>query len=244
MPHQKFIVRLNESVRLSESDRALLRSLPSVVRSFENGQQIARAGERLAHCCLMVEGFTIRQKIVVDKNQILAVYVPGDMPDLYSLQLPVMDHDLTSAGASSIAFVTHESVIQILEQSRSLTNALWRETLVDASIYREWVANLARDATARVAHLICEFLARLEIVDLARDNIFKVPFTQMQLAEACGHSPVHINRILQDLRHRGLISWQGHLIKVIDRKELEGVADFDPHYLLQKFLPLAKVNDL
>jgi CRP-like cAMP-binding protein len=195
------------------------------VRSFENGETIARAGERLTHCCLMVQGFTIRQKTVSDKNQILAIHVPGDMPDLYSLLLPA-----------------HENVTQILERSRSLTNALWRETLVDASIYREWVANLARDGTARVAHLICEFLARLEIVGLAHDNVFKVPFTQVHLAEACGQTSVHINRTLKGLRHRGLLSWQGHLVKVLDRKEPERVADFDPRYLLQKF-SVAVLND-
>ena len=77
--------------------------------------------------------------------------------------------------------------------------------------------------------------SRLARLALARDNVFTIPFTQIHFAEACGQSSVHTNRTLQNLRQRGLISWQSHLIKVLDRKELESVAEFDPHYLLQKF---------
>lgn len=105
-------------------------------------------------------------------------------------------------------------------------HAFWHETLVDAAIYREWVANVGgRNALARVAHLICELASRLESVDLVEDGAFRLPFTQENLADACGLSTVHVNRTLQGLRHRGLITWQGQIVTLLRREELEEVVD-------------------
>ncbi|MGC2083724.1 MAG: Crp/Fnr family transcriptional regulator [Bradyrhizobium sp.] len=169
---------------------------------------------------------------MADANQIVAVYVPGDAPDLHSLHIPVMDHELASAGSSTVAFVSHAALRAVLAASPSLTDALWRETLVDAAIYREWVASLgARDALGRVAHLICELAVRLDAVGLVRDGTFEMPFTQANLADASGLSAVHVNRTVQELRHRGLISWHGKTVVMLDRAMLEVVAEFDPSYL-------------
>ena len=173
----------------------------------------------------------MRQKVVAGKNQILTFYVPGDAPDLDTLQLPVMDHDLTSVGPTTVAYISHADIRTMLEHSRGLTNAFWRETLIDAAVYRQWVANIARDALARMAHLICELAVRLENVGLVEDDVFRVPFTQANLADACGLSTVHVNRTLQELRHRGLIKWQGQTVTLLEREKLEKIADFQPDYL-------------
>lgn len=233
MPHQALTDRLQVAVGLSEHDRTLLAQVPKVTRSFGDGEPISRAGDRTSRCALLVEGFAMRKKIVAGKNQILAFYIAGDAPDLSTLHLPTIDHDLTSAGPSTVAFISHVDIRTMLENSRGLTNAFWRETLVDAAIYREWVANVSRSAVARVAHLTCELAARLEMVGLAKDGVFRVPITQSDLADACGLSSVHINRTLQDLRHRGLIKWQGQTVTLLKRKELEKIADFQPEYLHQ-----------
>jgi CRP-like cAMP-binding protein len=232
MPHRKLASRLEAAVGLSEEDRGLLGSLPKVIRAFADGEPILRAGDRPHSCGLLVEGFAVRQQIVADTNQILALYVPGDAPDLHTLHIPVMDHELASAGGSTVAFISHADLRTALAASPSLTNALWRETLIDAAIYREWVASLgARDALGRVSHLLCELAFRLAAVGLVQDGAFELPFTQVDLADACGLSAVHVNRTLQELRHRELISWHGKTVVLLNRAELEAVADFDASYL-------------
>jgi CRP-like cAMP-binding protein len=233
MPHQKIAHRLQTAVGLSDDDRDLLANVPKKMRSFSDHEAIVRGGRQPSHCALIVEGFAKREKIVGGKNQILAFYIAGDAPDLHTFQLPIMDDDLTSAGRSTVAFISHADLGAMLEKSRALTNALWRETLVNAAIYREWVAALARDATARVTHLICEFAARLEMVGLLEHDQFRVPFTQTDLGDACGLSTVHINRTLQDLKRRGLIKWQGQTVTMLKREELQMIAEFLPDYLHQ-----------
>jgi CRP-like cAMP-binding protein len=143
-----------------------------------------------------------------------------------------MDHDLCSVGSTTVAFITHSHLRGMLEESSGLTNALWRETLIHAAIYREWVENLeSRQALPRVAHLLCELAARLEMVGMLDDDSFSLPFTQQDFADACGLSTVHVNRTIQELRRRDLIEWQGSIVRLLQREELEMIADFNPGYL-------------
>ncbi|MCA6112577.1 Crp/Fnr family transcriptional regulator [Bradyrhizobium cenepequi] len=232
MPSTKLIARLQAVVGLSDDDRGKLANMPHAVRQFADDEHIFRQGDRTSRCAIVMSGFLFRQKIVGSRSQILSIYLPGDIPDLHTLHLSLMDHDLVSAGPSTVAFVSHSFLNSMLVSSPTLTHVLWRDTLVDAAIFREWVANVgSRDALSRVAHLFCELAARLELVGLMEDNGFIFPLTQEHLADACGLSKVHTNRIVQALRRGGLIEWQNHHVKLPRRKELAELAGFMPDYL-------------
>jgi CRP-like cAMP-binding protein len=83
----------------------------------------------------------------------------------------------------------------------------------------------------KVAHFICELAARLEMIGLVTDGCFQMPMTQRHVADACGLSIVHVNRTIQELRHRGLIAWEGSEIELLHPEELRKLADFTPDYL-------------
>ena len=89
------------------------------------------------------------------------------------------------------------------------------------------------EAIIGMAHLICELAARLDNVGLVEDGVYRVPFTQENLADACGLSVVHVNRTLQELRRGGLIKWQRRTVTLLKREELEEIAEFQPDYLHQ-----------
>jgi CRP-like cAMP-binding protein len=232
MPHQKLIARLQATVGLSDEERRSLEGMPRTIKSLADGEYFSREGDVASRCVILVSGFLYRHRIVEARDTILSFHVPGDMPDLNTLHLPEMDHDLVSIGRSTVALVPHRFLSQMLDATPKLTHAFWRETLIDAAIYRRWVANLGGHAAiAKVAHLICELLARLEVVSLAQDNRFQLPFTQKHVADACGLSIVHVNRTLQELRGRGLIAWEGGEVAVLNRDKLENIAEFVPDYL-------------
>jgi CRP-like cAMP-binding protein len=88
---------------------------------------------------------------------------------------------------------------------------------------------------ARAAHLFCELHTRLEVVGLANGEGYALPLTQQELSECLGLTPVHTNRVLRQLRERGLLTFKSSQVTVEDRRTLERVAEFDPAYLyLQK----------
>lgn len=232
-PHSRLIARLQAIVKLTEADRNLIGRLPMHVKSVPADHEIARQNEVTTQCCLVVDGFLYRYKEGSDgRRQVLSFYVPGDIPDLHSLHLSPMDHALSTLGPSTVALIPHAAILEALAESPTLTRIFLREMLIDASIHREWLLNIGtRQALARVSHLICEIATRLKAVGLARDLSFIWPASQSDIADACGISTVHANRVIQEIRSRGLIEWRGRTLKILGWNELASIADFFPDYL-------------
>ena len=194
---------------------------------------ILREGDRPARCVMVLDGLTCLSKVVgTGARQIVAVHVPGDVPDLHGLHLGHLDGDLWAVAPSRLAVLDHAALRHLCERQPRVAAALWHLTLVEAAIQREWTVNLGqRPAVQRLAHLFCEVLARMEAVGLARDDACAFPVTQVDLAEATGLSGVHLNRSLQDLRQEGLLSFEAGRLTVHDRTGLAERGDFDPDYL-------------
>ncbi|MEQ4540273.1 MAG: Crp/Fnr family transcriptional regulator [Billgrantia sp.] len=236
MPHQPndlMIRKLDSIFPLSDEERGALQQLPILLKGIKADREIVGIGERPAQSCLILEGFTCSYKLShMGKRQIMALHVPGDMPDLQSLHLAVMDMSIASISSCTVGFIQHEDLRRLCEQHPRLTAAFWRETLVDASIYREWLLNVGqRSAYTRMAHLVCEILIRLKAVGLVEKWSFQWPITQEKLADALGITAVHVSRTLQALRADGLIRIEKTQVSVPDWERLKEAGEFDPLYL-------------
>jgi CRP-like cAMP-binding protein len=232
-PNGLMIRKLESIFPLSDEERNALASLPMQVVTFRSDQDIVRIGDRPTQSCMVLQGFTCVYKLTAEgKRQIVAFHVPGDMPDLQSLHLKVLDNSVATVSPCTLGFIPHEALQGICNRHPRITAALWRETLVDASIFREWMTGIGRrEAYNRMAHLLCEFLVRLTAVGLAEDGTFDLPITQTELADAIGASTVHVNRVLQELRADGLIRSKGTQVSILDWEGLKAAGDFDPLYL-------------
>ena len=82
-----------------------------------------------------------------------------------------------------------------------------------------------------MAHVLCELLTRLRAVDLVEDHSCDLPITQSEFADALGITPVHVNRVLKQMRADGLIETKGTQLRVPDWDRLKQVGEFDPTYL-------------
>jgi CRP-like cAMP-binding protein len=130
------------------------------------------------------------------------------------------------------AVLPHKSRLEITDRHPRIARALWADMLVDAAVFREWLANIGRrSAYRRVAHLLCEVMMRLDAVGLAQSGSYELPVTQTELADALGLSTVHINRILQQIRGEGLITFRGNMLMVHEWERLKAAGNFDQAYL-------------
>jgi CRP-like cAMP-binding protein len=102
--------------------------------------------------------------------------------------------------------IPHERMCGIVDNHPRIAHVLWRESLVDAALYREWIIVRDRPAYMRVAHLLCEHFARMDGVGLTDGNSCSLPITQTHMGDALGLSNVHVNRTLQELREKKLWS--------------------------------------
>lgn len=230
---ENLVLKLETHAPLPSEEREKLRGLPLTLKRFEAGQDIVSEGERTKQCCLVAEGLVCRYKIVGEGGrQILSLHLPGDIPDVHSLLIDRMDHSLGTLTEAVVGFIPHEAVRSLTRSSYRISEALWRETLIEASIYREWMVGIGRrSAPSRIAHLFCEFLTKMTAIGLADGRTCKLPLTQPEMADALGLSTVHMNKKLREIREAGLLTLRANRLKVHDWEGLCALADFDPDYL-------------
>lgn len=232
-PLHLLVRRLESVATLTGETRLALERLPVTIRHLPSRHDIVQMGDRPSQSCLILAGWACRYMLLDQgKRQILSFHMPGDVPDLMSLHLGVMDHGLSTLGPATVAFIQHKNIRELNDQFPSLAAVLWRETLVDAATFREWMVSIGRrSALERIAHLFCELYLRQKALGLTRECYCSLPFTQTDLADAVGLTNVHVNRVIKDLRTRGLVSLRGGELAVHDWAALVRIAEFDPTYL-------------
>ena len=232
---ERLIRKLQISTPIDADDVKALEQLPIIAKDIPAHTAIVREGERPAQSCLLIEGFACRSKTTdAGKRQILSIHIPGDIPDLQSLHLHLMDHDVATLSPSTVGFIPHEALRAVTRERPLIAEALWRDTLIDAAVFREWIVNVGRrSAVVRLAHLLAETGTRLQKLGLAAGDRFELPMTQLDIADALGLTPVHINRVVQELRRAGLLELRKHSVFLPDLPRLKEVGDFDDLYLHQ-----------
>ena len=219
---------------LDRPDRAAIMALPFSVKTMERSHFIVRERELATHSCLMLSGYSIRSKLVATgARQIVAIHMKGEVVDLQNSMLRVADHSVQMLTPGKVALIPREAIVQLTLERPKIGHAMWIDTLVDASIFREWIANLGRrEARIRIAHLLCEFSLRLKSAGLGDETGYELPMTQEQLADATGLTPVHVNRTLKTLERDGLIARAtARSLQIADWRKLAQAADFDSNYL-------------
>jgi CRP-like cAMP-binding protein len=227
------IRHLEASFKLSDDEKAALEKLPMSITDIRADQDIVREGDRPTRCFALLEGYACTFKVTGEgKRQIMAFHTPGDVPDLQSLHLEVLDMTIGTLTPCKVGFVEHGAMRDLCVRHPRIAGAFWRDTLISAAIFREWVMNVGRrQAYGRLAHLLCEWVTKMRAVGLAEDHACDLPMTQNELADATGMTTVHVNRTLQDLRRHNLIELKGSKLTVLDWEGLKQEGDFDPTYL-------------
>jgi CRP-like cAMP-binding protein len=225
--------KLERLASLSSSDREAVLALPHEVRTIEQGHHIVRQGAKVERCSLLLSGWASRQRITVHGNrQILGICITGDFVDLQSALLETAQDDVQALSAVVVALVPRQAIVDLAFAHPAVGKLLWMDTLLDASIAREWVVNVGRrDARTRILHLMCELYERQRSAGLAREGGFELPLSQEQLGDATGLTAVHVNRTLQALGQEGMFERERRSVRIVDLHSMKVQADFDATYL-------------
>lgn len=225
--------KLRKRVELSAEEERAIRASVAETRTIAADEVAVRSGERLSSSMMLLSGWMARSKdLPSGERQVTELHIAGDFTDLHGLTLHCLDHDVVAMSDCTVALVPHERLREITRQFPRLGQIYWFTTNVDAAIHREWALSLGqRSAISRMAHLFCEMYERLDVVGAISGNGYEFPLTQRELSECLGLTVVHANRTLQELRRRGLVQLENRQVKILDRRGLEGVAEFDPAYL-------------
>ncbi|QIL02289.1 Crp/Fnr family transcriptional regulator [Sphingomonas sinipercae] len=230
----RFLDRLLLRSPLTRKEQEEILALEGFVERYAAHRDIVSPGERVKHACLIGEGLAGRFDQMADgRRQITAFQIAGDMSDLLSVVIPMASWSITALSQVTVFRYSHEQLNRLITTYPGIAFAFWRDTAVDGSLVEKWVGNLGRkNAQSRVAHLFCEMGMRMEAAGLGSRTSYAFPVTQEQLADAVGLTPVHTNRVIQELRAKNRLTFRSGQVEMLDFEALAGDAEFDPSYLI------------
>lgn len=229
-----FVRKLSQRSILTEDERQAILSLNGREMEVEPHRDIVGPGQVTDTSCFVVSGLAARFGQLRDgRRQITAIHIPGDMCDLYSLMLPKVEWAIQALSARlTIVKVPHRDLAALCRAYPGIAEAFWRDCVADGSILSQWVVNVGRrDARMRTAHLFCELGVRMEKAGLGQRTRYRLPVVQVQLADALGVTPVHMNRVIRSMREDGLMTIRAREVHISDWAALATAAGFEEGYL-------------
>jgi CRP-like cAMP-binding protein len=239
-PMSILIRKLEEHSRLAPDDREAVHSLGHTERRLEPHEDLIRQGDDPSVSALVTAGIVARYHLLGNgKRQYLSYHMTGDMPDSQSLFIGEMDHAVCAIGTASVALIPHKDLLATFKRRPPVGFAIWRETLVDAAIFREAITNnSARTGMARMGHMFCELFYRAKASGLTEGETFIAPINLIQLGETLGMSIATVNRTLLGLRKSRTVEFHRGVLHIKNWDRLAKIGQFNPAYLHLKKAPI------
>ena len=228
-----FATQLSTYAQIDKNDREAILALPIEVRAIVNNRRISYPGQADIELVVLLEGFSLRQKLTSSGHRhISAVNIAGDALNTSAMFLNDIDYEVAPVSGATVAVIPREAALALFTDRPAVRAAVFASLLVDASIGREWLLNVARRPSgARVAHFLCEHAARMTERGLVENKTIDLGVTQGQLADVLGLTAVHINRTLRALELDGIISRDGRYYEIKDMIALQEAGDFKRSHL-------------
>lgn len=240
----------NERAGLIEMTRALLRKISgfydvteAVAEIFDDvckdtvdldaGTVIVPQGGDYADIYLIENGWVIRARHMdTGGRQIVNVALPGDFVAMNALLFKTSDFELSCKSDVTAYRFSSSQLGAALSRDAILSSALFWANAHEESMLAERIVSLGRrSARQRTAHVLCEFMARLEIIGIEDVAQLAIPLSQDEFSDILGISIVHMNKTLRALERDGILSFRNAMLMVMDRDKLEAEAGFEKGYL-------------
>lgn len=229
-----FIRKLENHLRFTSSERDALQRLTQLnVRNVRSRVTFIEASAPASEISIILSGWACRYKMMPDGRRIIvAFHIPGDVCDFHALLTTAADTATEAMVNAKVSSISRQALGNLTALHPRAGQALWWESLVSASIQREWLVNATRrNASERVAHLLCELHVRQAAIADGAEEALCMPLTQADLGNACGMTTEHTNRTLRDLQKADLIVLDKRVIAIKDPDALVELSGFDPAYL-------------
>lgn len=202
--------------------------------AVDSHDRLGEADQPPQEAWVLLSGLACRvREISTGRRQITGFILPGDFCDLGFVSSARTSANVVTLSPSVVGRVSLDALATLTERRPSIMVAIMRAAAIEHAVIEELAVSLgARDASQRLAHLLCEICYRLRMVGLVNeDNCFEFPVTQAEIGEALGLSTVHVNRTLQLLRRNALIAFQQGSVIILDWPGLVETASFNEGYL-------------
>ena len=224
-----FVRRLRMHSDLTDEEQNAVLALPGLARGVARNREIVRPGDVTTRSFLVADGWLVRFDRLQDGRKAnTALHIAGDMCDLHSVVSPMAGSGIATITDAVVVDLPHSAIKELAITFPAVALAFWRDTASDAEGVKTRAVRLGRmNATARIAHLLCEMGQRMEEAQLGSRHSYPFPMNQEQLADTVGLTPVHTNRVLKALRKAGIADLRARHAQVLNLDLLVSLGEFE-----------------
>lgn len=236
--------RLAHYAPLSERERRSLGRLEERERRFRKGALIHRENDPVRELYIVRSGWLVSFVYLGNgARQIMRFHFPGDIVGVSSLAFGEATDCLAAVTDVDLCPLDQDKLALLFEEEPRLAALIFTLTLSERVSLADRLASIGRTAArARIASLLCEFMARLRVMEGADKLEFTIPLTQEDFGDATGLTAVHVNRMIRGLVEDRLIERHGSRVRILDERRLAAEGLFTDRYanIDTSWLPAAR----
>jgi CRP-like cAMP-binding protein len=188
-------------------------------------REIFAEGDPCYTVSILVAGWACTSKMTErGERQIVTILLPGDICDPHAYLLARRDMALHAITAVDLVPIRAEVCEELVNSSWRVALAYRRALAFSLAALEERLLAVGRQsASARLAALFLDILARAQRAGVGDGSGCDFPLTQQDLADACGLTSVHVNRILREMRRANLIQLKGRRLSIPGERKLRSM---------------------
>jgi CRP/FNR family transcriptional regulator len=213
--------RLSHHIDLTDAERAALNGLEADQVHVRRGTSLIAEGERSTGPYIVHEGW-LRSSVLLGNGgrQIVRISLPGELIGLSALAYPDAAETICALTDAVVCPIDRRQFGALFDDHPRLAALLFAITAGEDTALAERLASVGRTpARARIAHLLCDLVARARALDPEADAL-QMPLTQEEIGDVTGLTAVHVNRMLRGLADDGMIARRGNVIRLLSEARL------------------------
>ncbi len=183
-------------------------------------------GEATEDTFVVCEGWACRVARLSDgRRQVLSFLLPGDLFSAVSAFQQSMAFHVEAITEVRYGSIKNAELRSKVAGDPHLLDSFMKMCIAENNAAYQRLADLGqRSAEEKIASLILQLMERLGARGMVHNLTFEFPLRQLQIADAVGLTPVHVNRVMNMLRLSGLIDIQKGSLTILDLSRLQRAA--------------------
>jgi CRP/FNR family transcriptional regulator len=211
---------------LRHGNAALSRAMADRQSLFMSKDCIALAGRPEERIYRLRTGCLCRSRHLPDGNrQILLIFLPGDLVGVTSLLYAGRPDDIECLTDATVNWIDRAQLRALVTSQGDVALFVMWHLAEQERRLQNMLTGLGRcDANERLAGMLLDFHRRLQRLNLASANCYRLPMTQRDIADYLGLTVVHVSRVLARFRKEGVASIVSRVVTLHDAAALARIA--------------------
>lgn len=226
------VEKFSHFIELTAEERETLKHLEKEECTYRKREVIFSQDRSVENLYVIKEGLAISYCEHSDGGRIvLNFHFPGDLVNAMTLGLGETPYSLMAVSDSVLCPFPKSGFSELFSQSARLTSLIYAFGMLDNTVLIDRLRAIGRmSAENRLALLILQIHARLNLFSDHETLEFDAPISQEIMADAVGLTPVYVNRILSNFREQGLLSFRSRRVVIHDKPALLKMSEFKDRY--------------